>query len=97
SILQGKSKMRTIAFVVLAMILLVSCQAEPEATVMPEAKEVATVSEDNQFIVWGQSFLTEEIDLHMEQMFEERHPEIDVVFVDAGWDEALRQNFENAI
>src|SRR5690606_34121442 len=57
--------------------------------------EVSTTS--NQFIVWGISELTEDIDLYMERVFEEAHPEIDVVFVDAGWDEALRQNFENSI
>ncbi|MGJ3239162.1 MAG: sugar ABC transporter substrate-binding protein [Anaerolineae bacterium] len=54
-------------------------------------------TESNQFVVWGQSDLTLSIDNYIKSLFEAQHPEIDVIFVDAGWDEALRQNFENAI
>lgn len=90
---------KIIVILLIQLFMLVACTSAPESEVIFEETEV--VAEDsetsNEFIVWGQSALTQSIDLHMEAVFEELHPEIDVVFVDAGWDEALRQNFENSI
>ncbi len=51
--------------------------------------------DDNTFIVWGPSGL--ELDQYIIETFQARHPELDVVVTDQGWDEALRQNLENAI
>lgn len=85
-----------------ALLLISACQPTlTDAPVQLLTQDIETTIEvsanRNEFIVWGISELTEDIDLYMERIFEEAHPEIDVVFVDAGWDEALRQNFENSI
>lgn len=81
------------------LFLLSACQSTQEPEIPVEETEVIVETDEisNEFIVWGQSALTQSIDLHMEAVFEELHPEIDVVFVDAGWDEALRQNLENSL
>jgi len=88
---------------IILLCLLAACQSNPDDDDVTEAvsqiEVTAEVTEaiDNNFIVWGQSFLTAEIDNYMKTVFEERHPEINVVFVDSGWDEALRQNLENSL
>ncbi len=50
---------------------------------------------DNTFIVWGPSGL--ELDQYIVETFQARHPELEIVVTDQGWDEALRLNLENAI
>lgn len=50
---------------------------------------------DNTFVVWGPSGL--ELDEYITETFRARHPELDVVITDQGWDEALRQNLQNSI
>ncbi|MFN8528433.1 MAG: extracellular solute-binding protein [Anaerolineae bacterium] len=47
------------------------------------------------FIVWGPSGL--ELDNYITQTFQARHPDIEIIITDQGWDEALRQNLQNAI
>lgn len=38
-----------------------------------------------------------ELDNYITQTFQERHPDLNIVITDQGWDEALRQNSQNAI
>lgn len=47
------------------------------------------------FIVWGPSGL--ELDNYITQTFQARHPELEIIITDQGWDEALRQNLQNAM
>src|SRR5687768_1577831 len=80
----------------LYLLLLVSCTSN--ATPSPEATSLAEVTpEDNQFIIWGLSGLGDAINNSLVSRFQALHPEMEVVILDQGWDEALRQNLENAI
>jgi ABC-type glycerol-3-phosphate transport system substrate-binding protein len=47
------------------------------------------------FVVWGPSGI--ELDQYITETFQARHPELQIVITDQGWDEALRQNLQNAI
>lgn len=75
---------------------LVACTPPPSPTPSPEA-ELTAEFVDNQFIIWGLSGLGEEINQSLITRFQELHPEMEVIILDQGWDEALRQNLENAI
>ncbi len=55
----------------------------------------AQQEDDNTFIVWGPSGL--HLDQYITATFQERHPDLKIVITDQGWDEALRQNLQNAI
>jgi len=52
-------------------------------------------TQDNIFLIWGPSGL--ELDNYITATFQARHPELEIVITDQGWDEALRQNLQNAI
>jgi multiple sugar transport system substrate-binding protein len=83
-------------FSLLLLLLLVSCTGtQPEATLSPT--EVTQSADDNQFIIWGLSGLSEDINNSLIRRFQTLHPEMEVIILDQGWDEALRQNLENAI
>ena len=84
----------------LASAMLVACSPQsetPEATIEPTAQTTSQVTTSNDFLVWGLSNLPLEVSQYMVEAFEARHPEINVILSDEGWDEALRRNFENAI
>jgi multiple sugar transport system substrate-binding protein len=85
---------------VLLLFVLIGCQPQPTPTPIPPTPTPiptadAAVEEDNTFIVWGPSGL--ELDSYITETFQARHPELEIVIVDQGWDEALRQNLQNAI
>lgn len=88
--------MRHIRVFLIAVFLLGACQSEVEVTPTTVEPTGRLLADTNQFIVWGTSALTAELDALMVELFTERHPDMEVVLVDAGWDEALRQNFLNA-
>ena len=79
---------RKLSLIVLTLIfmLLVGYRTQIQA---------ARQEDDNTFIVWGPSGL--ELDAYITETFQARHPELEIIITDQGWDEALRQNFQNAI
>jgi len=78
--------------------LLAACQeTPPTATNTPIVIETQDSVSSSEFRVWGLSGLGVEINDYMVEVFRERHPEIEVIITDEGWDEALRLNLENAI
>ncbi|HEX2906798.1 MAG TPA: extracellular solute-binding protein [Phototrophicaceae bacterium] len=81
---------RIVVFVMLMILLGTAVQAQTTAT--PAA---TFENEANTFIVWGPSGI--EFDKYITDTFQERHPELKIVITDQGWDEALRQNLQNAI
>lgn len=81
--------------ILLCLLLLVSCTSSP--TPSPEVTDTELSSEDNQFIIWGLSGLGDAINNSLVSRFQALHPEMEVVILDQGWDEALRQNLENSI
>lgn len=87
---------RILCICILLLVTLVSCTPPPSPSPSPEA-ELTEAPVDNQFIIWGLSGLGEEINQSLIASFQELHPEMEVVILDQGWDEALRQNLENAI
>lgn len=91
----------TLFLVVLVLSSLVACQPTPvQETAIPTEQPLLveqTQATSSDFVVWGLSGLTEEVSSYMATIFEEQHPGINVVVTDEGWDEALRQNLENAI
>jgi ABC-type glycerol-3-phosphate transport system substrate-binding protein len=76
-------------------LLLLGCQAAASTPIPTEV--TASPSSDNQFIIWGLSGMGDELNNNLIQRFQALHPEMDVVILDQGWDEALRQNLENSI
>jgi multiple sugar transport system substrate-binding protein len=72
-----------------------STQPTLQPTAIPSTG--GTVSTSNDFLVWGLSNLPLDVTKYMVDRFEAAHSEINVIISDEGWDEALRQNFENAI
>jgi multiple sugar transport system substrate-binding protein len=83
----------------LALLLLGACSNQPQPTPEPTAipATVGEVQPSGDFLVWGLSELPLDVSEYMVDRFEEQHPGINVIISDEGWDEALRQNFENAI
>jgi multiple sugar transport system substrate-binding protein len=84
----------------LALLLTGACsnqptQPNPEPTVITSS--LGEVEPSGDFLVWGLSELPLGVGEYMVDRFEEQHPGINVIISDEGWDEALRQNFENAI
>lgn len=55
----------------------------------------AQTTPDNTFVVWGPSGI--ELDEYITETFQKRHPNLEIIITDQGWDEALRQNLQNAI
>lgn len=91
-------KRKLLPIVVLIMLVLVIGHLpQTQAAHIPSDIRVdnALQDEDNTFIVWGPSGLI--LDEFIIQTFQERHPELEIVVTDQGWDEALRQNLQNAI
>lgn len=86
--------------VIVAMILVVVVVGHQTQTQAASTQQNTLVDEmlqddENTFIVWGPSGL--ELDEYIIETFQARHPDIDIVVIDQGWDEALRQNLQNAI
>ncbi|MEO1289804.1 MAG: extracellular solute-binding protein [Chloroflexota bacterium] len=84
---------------VIIIIILVGCESVTLNTDEILATDVPVVDRDfsEDFIIWGNSGLTDTVDQYMNSVFEERYPDLTITFIDAGWDEALRLNLENAI
>lgn len=82
--------------VVILLITLIGFQAPIQAApTSPRNPAYDTRQDDDTFIVWGPSGL--ELDEYIIETFQTRHPELDIIVIDQGWDEALRQNLQNAI
>lgn len=77
-------------FVIFLLLTILIVYQTPAQAEPPKRQD-----SDNTFIVWGPSGL--ELDEYIIETFQARHPELDIVVTDQGWDEALRQNLENAI
>lgn len=93
-------KQKTLLTLMMVMFLvLIGYQAQVQATTFLSDTAVNAPlplqDDDNTFIVWGPSGL--ELDDYITKTFQERHPELEIVITDQGWDEALRQNLQNAI
>jgi ABC-type glycerol-3-phosphate transport system substrate-binding protein len=86
-------------FLLFTSAILAACspQSASEPTVEPTLETTSEVAASNDFLVWGLSNLPLGVSQYMVEEFEARHPEINVILSDEGWDEALRRNFENAI
>lgn len=90
-----KQKM-SIMIVMIIAVTLVGIHAQTQAAPAPaETSNNTLQNEDNTFIVWGPSGL--EIDQYITETFQVRHPDLNIIITDQGWDEALRQNLQNAI
>ncbi len=89
-----KRKMSITAAMVM-FIILAGYQAQTQAIPTPTDTVSEQTLEDNTFIVWGPSGLN--VDQYITETFQERHPDLNIVITDQGWDEALRQNLQNAI
>lgn len=92
-----KSQIQYTIILSVMIAFLVGCQAQASSTPIPTDSPIDEniAEDDNNFIVWGPSGL--EFDQHIIDVFQERHPELNIVITDEGWDEALRQNLQNAI
>src|SRR5262245_14848067 len=77
--------------------LLTSCTPQTTPTATAALTAISQSSVSNDFIVWGLAGLGSEIKTYMNEIFKTAHPELNVIITDEGWDEALRQNLENAI
>ncbi|MBZ0316287.1 MAG: extracellular solute-binding protein [Anaerolineae bacterium] len=82
-------KRRISIITLLVLTIMVGYQTQTQAE-SPKRQD-----DDNTFIVWGPSGL--ELDEYIIETFQARHPELEIVVIDQGWDEALRLSLENAI
>ncbi len=85
----------TVMMITLIVLMGYRTQTQAAPTLQDTLDGETLQDDDNTFIVWGPSGL--ELDEYITQIFQERHPELNIVITDQGWDEALRQNLQNAI
>lgn len=78
-----------------AFMLVIMGGYQSQAAPAALSADTAWQQDDNTFVIWGPSGL--ELDAYITLTFQERHPEINIVITDQGWDESLRQNLQNAI
>lgn len=79
---------RTSLMLGMTLVILLGIRIPLSAAPLPQ-------TDDNTFVVWGPSGL--ELDSYITATFQARHPELEIIITDQGWDEALRQNLQNAI
>lgn len=87
----------SIILVMIMLVVIVGHQTRLDAeTIAPDLRpDEALQDDDNTFIVWGPSGLV--LDAYITETFQARHPDLEIVITNQGWDESLRQNLQNAI
>lgn len=88
-------RITSVTAVMIVLVVAMGYQTRLYAAPTPTGTRADMLQDDNTFIVWGPSGL--ELDEYIIETFQARHPELDIVVTDQGWDEALRQNLQNAI